>query len=162
LIMQFGPWVLGALGLLAGFIRHTRAKPATAEAKQKVAEAQAATEQAKTQTAEVRDGEAHVNAAAARAGAEASKERAHVENDVAAMPFAPLLTSCATNGADLAKTPAAEPLVQVKTRFVDTACDWTKPIYVSSTDVLSDETAKAILAHSRAGAAQCGWKPTGR
>jgi hypothetical protein len=55
-----------------------------------------------------------------------------------------------------------EPLVQVKTRIVDTACDWTKPIYVSSTDVLSDETAKAILAHNKAGAVQCGWKPTGR
>jgi hypothetical protein len=51
-------------------------------------------------------------------------------------------------------------LVQVKTRFVDTACDWTKPIYVSKGDVLTDETAKAILAHNLAGAKQCGWKPT--
>jgi hypothetical protein len=73
----------------------------------------------------------------------------------------PLLTSCATNGADQVKTPAAEPLVQVKTRFVDTACDWTKPIFVSKGDVLTDETAKAILAHNLAGAKQCGWKPTG-
>ncbi|MGP8437202.1 hypothetical protein ACT2FY_12840 [Paraburkholderia fungorum] len=73
----------------------------------------------------------------------------------------PLLTSCATNGADQAKTPAAEPLVQVKTRFVDTACDWTKPIYVSKGDVLSDDTAKQILAHNLAGAKNCGWKPSG-
>lgn len=72
----------------------------------------------------------------------------------------PLLTSCATSGADQAKTQAAEPLVQVKTRFIDTACDWTKPIYVSRGDVLADETAKAILAHNLAGAKQCGWKPT--
>lgn len=74
----------------------------------------------------------------------------------------PLLTSCATSGAAPEKTPVVEPLVQVKTRFVDTACDWTKPIYVSETDVLSDETARAILAHNRAGAAQCGWKPTSK
>lgn len=73
----------------------------------------------------------------------------------------PLLISCATNGADQAKTLAAEPLVQVKTRFVDTACDWTKPIYVSKGDVLSDDTAKQILAHNLAGAKNCGWKPSG-
>lgn len=74
----------------------------------------------------------------------------------------PLLISCVTNGADQAKTQAAEPLVQVKTRFVDTGCDWTKPIYVSKGDVLTDETAKAILAHNLAGAKQCGWRPSGK
>jgi hypothetical protein len=73
----------------------------------------------------------------------------------------PLLTSCATNGADQAKMQAAEPPVQVKTRFIDTACDWEKPIFVSKGDVLTDETAKAILTHNLAGAKQCGWKPTG-
>ena len=73
---------------------------------------------------------------------------------------ASLSSGCVTSGADLAKTPAAEPLVQVKTRFVDTACDWAKPIYVSNGDVLTDETAKAILAHNQAGAVKCGWKPT--
>ncbi|WP_231927758.1 hypothetical protein [Caballeronia cordobensis] len=52
--------------------------------------------------------------------------------------------------------------MQVKTRFVDTGCDWTKPIYVSENDVLSDETARAILAHNKAGAAQCGWKPAAK
>lgn len=77
-------------------------------------------------------------------------------------PLAPLLISCAANGAGQAKTQAAEPLVQVKTRFVDTGCDWTKPIFVSKGDVLTDETAKAILAHNLAGAKQCGWKPTGK
>lgn len=74
----------------------------------------------------------------------------------------PLLTSCAATGVDQAKTQVEEPVIQVKTRFVDTACDWTKPIYVSRGDVLTDETAKAILAHNLAGAKQCGWRPTGK
>jgi len=47
----------------------------------------------------------------------------------------------------------------VKTRTVDTACDWTRPIYVEEADVLTDSTAQAILAHNRAGAKLCGWKP---
>ncbi|WP_230972975.1 hypothetical protein [Burkholderia vietnamiensis] len=46
-----------------------------------------------------------------------------------------------------------------KTRVVDTACDWTRPIYVSKTDELSDATAKQILAHNQTGAKNCGWKP---
>ncbi|WP_230964793.1 hypothetical protein [Burkholderia cepacia] len=46
-----------------------------------------------------------------------------------------------------------------KTRIVDTACDWARPIYVSKTDVLSDDTARAILAHNLAGSKNCGWKP---
>jgi hypothetical protein len=44
---------------------------------------------------------------------------------------------------------------------IDTACDWVKPIYVAKGDILSDETAKQILAHDQAGAANCGWKPPG-
>jgi hypothetical protein len=47
----------------------------------------------------------------------------------------------------------------VKTRIVDTACDWTKPIYVDNSDVLTDGTARQILAHNLAGAKACGWKP---
>ena len=46
-----------------------------------------------------------------------------------------------------------------RTKIVDTACDWTKPIYVDKADVLTNETAAAILAHNRAGAKVCGWKP---
>jgi hypothetical protein len=57
--------------------------------------------------------------------------------------------------------PAAGPSVQVKTRIVDTGCDWTKPIYVSAGDILVEVTAQEILAHNVAGAAHCGWKPTG-
>lgn len=58
---------------------------------------------------------------------------------------------CTTNGA------ATEP--RVETRIVDTACDWTAPIYVSKDDVLTDDTARAILAHNRAGAKICHWQP---
>lgn len=64
-----------------------------------------------------------------------------------------LLISCTTTGPET----DAEP--RVVTRTVDTACDWTRPIYVSKTDVLTDETAAAILAHNKAGAKVCGWKP---
>lgn len=72
------------------------------------------------------------------------------------LPFlAAMLPGCsATNGAS-----RPEPQVVVQTKVVDTACDWTKPIYVDMADVLTDETAKSILAHNRAGAKVCGWKP---
>ena len=61
---------------------------------------------------------------------------------------------CATSGVS-----RPEPQVIVQTKVTDTACDWTKPIYVDKADVLTDDTAKAILAHNRAGARICGWKP---
>jgi hypothetical protein len=64
------------------------------------------------------------------------------------------LAGCATTC-----PPAAVPEVVTKTRIVDTACDWVKPIYLDKTDVLSDATAKAILAHDQAGAKACNWKP---
>jgi hypothetical protein len=53
----------------------------------------------------------------------------------------------------------AAPEVVTKTRIVDTSCDWVKPIYLDKMDVLSDATAKAILAHDLAGAKACNWKP---
>lgn len=65
-----------------------------------------------------------------------------------------LLAGCATD------CPATAPVdVVTKTRVVDTGCDWVKPIYLDKTDVLSDSTARAILAHDQAGAKNCGWKP---
>ncbi|ANN71564.1 hypothetical protein BAU08_09625 [Bordetella bronchialis] len=69
-----------------------------------------------------------------------------------------LLSSCATTGQPEPETPI-QPEIQVKTRIIDTACDWTKPIYVDPADVLQDGTAKQILAHNLAGAKNCGWKP---
>ena len=66
------------------------------------------------------------------------------------------LTACCTTSGE---SKAPEPQVVVRTRTVDTACDWTKPIYVDKADLLTDDTAQAILAHNRAGARVCGWKP---
>lgn len=64
-----------------------------------------------------------------------------------------LLAGCAAP----ACPPPPEPVT--KTRIVDTACDWVKPIYLDKSDVLSDATAKAILAHDQAGEKACNWKP---
>jgi len=55
--------------------------------------------------------------------------------------------------------PAVDPEVVTKTRIVDTSCDWVRPIYLDKADVLTDATAKAILAHDQAGAKICNWKP---
>lgn len=73
--------------------------------------------------------------------------------------LAALSSSCATDGPATKPSAPCEPQIIVKTRVTDTACDWTRPIYVSKTDVLSDETARAVLAHNQAGAKVCGWKP---
>ncbi|MBU9378693.1 hypothetical protein KTE93_01060 [Burkholderia gladioli] len=53
------------------------------------------------------------------------------------------------------------PQVETRTKVIDTACSWTKPIYLDKSDVLSDATARAVLAHNQAGAKECGWKPIG-
>lgn len=70
------------------------------------------------------------------------------------------LTGCCTTSG--ASKPPLKPQIIVQTRVVDTACDWTKPIYVDKADELSEQTAKAILANNRAGAKVCGWKPKGK
>jgi len=59
----------------------------------------------------------------------------------------PLLVSCATNGN-----------VIEKINVVDTACSWVKPIYISKDDVLTDGTARQILANNRAYASSCNLK----
>ncbi|ARP89836.1 hypothetical protein CAL14_05645 [Bordetella genomosp. 9] len=69
-----------------------------------------------------------------------------------------LLSSCATSG-QLETPDPVQPEVQVKTRVIDTGCTWAKPIYVDPADVLTDGTARQILAHNLAGAKNCGWKP---
>lgn len=66
------------------------------------------------------------------------------------------LTGCCTTSGN------ADTKIEYRTKVVDTACDWTKPIYVSKVDVLSDQTAAEILAHNRAGSRVCGWKPKGK
>jgi len=67
-----------------------------------------------------------------------------------------LSSGCSTSGR-VATAPIPQPEVQVRTRIIDTGCDWTRPIYVSALDVLTEATAQAILAHDEAGAAHCGW-----
>ncbi|URA06790.1 Rz1 [Xanthomonas phage Langgrundblatt2] len=62
-----------------------------------------------------------------------------------------LLTSCVTNGRGIDKTP--DPVV------IDTACKWVGFIYISKQDVLTDGTARQILAHNEALAKNCG-KPS--
>ena len=54
-----------------------------------------------------------------------------------------LLTSCASTGVATKPTPS-------------NGCEWARPIYVSSADVLSDATARAILAHDETWKAVCG------
>lgn len=71
--------------------------------------------------------------------------------------LAMLLNGCASSGH--ATEPEPEPQIVVRTVVKDTGCDWTKPLYVDKADVLSDATAKAILAHNETGAKKCGWKP---
>ncbi|MBU9268168.1 hypothetical protein KTE22_18340 [Burkholderia gladioli] len=51
------------------------------------------------------------------------------------------------------------PQVETRTKVIDTACSWTKPIYLDKADVLTDATARAILEHNLTGAKNCGWKP---
>jgi hypothetical protein len=51
-----------------------------------------------------------------------------------------LLTGCATNG----------PVV------TDPCGPW-RAIYVAKADVLTEDTARGLLAHNRTGAALCGW-----
>lgn len=70
MLLKFGPWVLGLLGILFGAFRHQQAKTATAEAGQKVAEAQKA--QADSDAA---------LAAANQAGAQAGTDNAKVRRD---------------------------------------------------------------------------------
>lgn len=73
---------------------------------------------------------------------------------LAAISLLPLLAACPATC-----PPQAAPEVVTKTRIVDTGCDWTRPIYLDKSDVLSDSTAAAILAHNKSGAKNCNWKP---
>lgn len=52
-----------------------------------------------------------------------------------------LLTACATSG------PATE--------VVDAGCYWTRPIYISREDILTDETARQILVHNETWELRC-------
>jgi hypothetical protein len=51
-----------------------------------------------------------------------------------------LLTACAIDGREIKPPPT--PVV------IDTGCKWAAPIFISKSDVLTDETARQILAHN--------------
>jgi hypothetical protein len=63
------------------------------------------------------------------------------------IPLALLLLSCATNGRGIDREPS--PVV------IDTACKWVNFIYISKSDVLTDGTARQILAHNETLAKNC-------
>lgn len=64
--------------------------------------------------------------------------------------LAALLTSFAATGCGM--------LTTEKPEVVDSSyCMTAKPIYISKNDVISDDTARAILEHNLTGAKNCGW-----
>lgn len=79
LLLKFGPWMLGILGILFGAFRHQQAKTATAEAGKKVAEA----EQAKAQNDAAL---AEVNQAGAQTGADNAKVRRDEDDTARNLP----------------------------------------------------------------------------
>jgi hypothetical protein len=76
----------------------------------------------------------------------ASQKRLH--NVWILLPLTLLLASCGTSGN----------AIDVKPNN-DAACAAFAPIFVGKDDVLTDQTAKAILAHDKTGAKLCGWTP---
>ncbi|QDX22545.1 hypothetical protein FP568_15640 [Pandoraea pnomenusa] len=79
MLLKFGPWILGIVGVLFGVFRHQQAKTATAEAGQKIAEA----EQAKAQNDAAL---AAANQAGAQTGADNAKVRSDENAAVDALP----------------------------------------------------------------------------
>ncbi|VVE74026.1 hypothetical protein PCA31118_04664 [Pandoraea captiosa] len=79
LLLKFGPWALGLLGVLFGMFRHQQAKTATAEAGQKVAEA----EQAKAHNDAAL---AAANQAGVQTGADNAKVRRDEDATAAGLP----------------------------------------------------------------------------
>lgn len=70
ILAQIWPFVLAAVGLVFGYVRHKQAQTQVAQAEKREAQAQA--------------GVAKANEQAAQAGADAVKERTNVENQIAA------------------------------------------------------------------------------
>lgn len=90
-----------------------------------------ATEQIKTRTAEDRDDEAQPKASAARASAKASSESTHVGGDVACYAcWHPCRRAARRAGSSKRKRRWWNRWGASQDRFVDTAWDWTKPIYI--------------------------------
>lgn len=79
--VKFGPWLLGLVGVLFGWLRHKQAQTTEAQAGQKVAEADARVAQSDAV-------QAKANEDAARAGADNAKVRRDEDADAGAVPDA--------------------------------------------------------------------------
>jgi hypothetical protein len=67
-----------------------------------------------------------------------------------------VLTACAQDGVSNNGQPVrVEEVVKARTLIIDTACDWVRPIFISRSDALTIETARAILGHNETWEAQC-------
>ena len=67
-----------------------------------------------------------------------------------------VLTACAQDGVNNNGQPVrVEEVVMARTIIIDTACDWLRPIFISKSDRLTIETARAILGHNETWEAQC-------
>ena len=67
-----------------------------------------------------------------------------------------VLTACAQDGVNNNGQPVRiEEVVRARTLIIDTACDWLRPIFISRSDTLTIETARAILGHNETWEAQC-------
>lgn len=56
-----------------------------------------------------------------------------------------LISGCAINGRE---TESIGDVIQQTPVVIDTACKWVKPVFISKQDVLTDGTARQILAHN--------------
>lgn len=67
-----------------------------------------------------------------------------------------VLTACAQDGvSNNGQHVRIEEVVKARTILIDTACDWVRPIFISRSDTLTIETARAILGHNETWEAQC-------
>lgn len=71
-----------------------------------------------------------------------------------------VLTACAQDGVNNnGQQVRIEEVVRARTLIIDTACDWLRPIFISKSDTLTIETARAILGHNESWEAQCKKQP---
>lgn len=71
-----------------------------------------------------------------------------------------VLTACAQNEVqNNGQQVRIEEVVRARTVIIDTACDWVRPIFISKSDQLTIETARAILGHNETWEAQCKKQP---
>lgn len=80
--------------------------------------------------------------------------RKHLRSGLETLVLTLLLASCVTAGAGKPQTACPPPDNRAM-------CAAFAPILVSKDDVLTDGTAKQILAHNLTGEVLCGWNPKG-